>query len=263
MTRCLEKHHCPETRLEGITYSACTDYTESKALSSADIKRALAVKHDPSISMQEEREKWPDGNAYCIDITQRIDPDVDMREQARAGFGVIEKVKSAIKAPLRDISMNPIHQNTGFFVWDFREHDALLGEFKQFAKKLGGTEMEAHDYAAIEFPKPCDIPAGTYRGAVASIDVNPSWVRYHPEGKRNDVLNFKWDCNAGTFTSAISGKSTLKVERRPAASGKQTLVTMTVKPSQRSKEYPCVSETGFWFYNGKYDGDDNGLDCPK
>ena len=108
--------------------------------------------------------------------------------------------------------------------------------------------------------KTCDIADGTYRGAVASLTVAGSKLAFTPEGNAAP-LSFDWKCSAGTFLDP-DGRGTAVVEREPSASDPSvTLVRITVRPGKRDDRFPCVFETGFWFYDGKYDGGANGLKC--
>lgn len=110
--------------------------------------------------------------------------------------------------------------------------------------------------------KQCDIPSGTYGGAIASIKVTPRRITYMPVDEPSKKLSFDWECKAGKFP-AVDGKGIAEIERTKSFSEKhETLVIINVKPGERSKEFPCVFETGFWFLDGTYDGDDNGIDCP-
>jgi hypothetical protein len=173
MTKCIEHYNCPQTRLVGISYSACIDWYGEKVIPSTDVKRALSVPHDESVfKIAKERNEFQHDKIQCIDVEQRVDPDRDVRVQAREGFGILSRVREAISIPLYQISLVPSHENRGFFMWDFREHESLLDEWKKFAKETGGKEMEAHDYAEIEYGR------GQTDGATGDPFIKaPGWKR--------------------------------------------------------------------------------------
>lgn len=107
----------------------------------------------------------------------------------------------------------------------------------------------------------CSIPSGTYEGAINSIEVTPERIVFMEIGKPGSKVTFDWKSKCGTFN--VEGGE-MVVKNRPAHSNEKViLTTVFVRPGTKSKEFPCLNETGFWFYDGKYDGDDNGLDCPE
>jgi hypothetical protein len=110
--------------------------------------------------------------------------------------------------------------------------------------------------------KRCDINDGTYTGAIASIKVTGKDVTYKELDDNPRQFTFDWNCKKGSFNS-INDDARLVVEREPTVEGDETMTTLNVRPVSRNDDFRCVTDTTFWFFDGKYDGDDNGLDCPK
>jgi hypothetical protein len=113
---------------------------------------------------------------------------------------------------------------------------------------------------SCELPEPARVvPDGTYTGAVAMMRVSDGTITYVERDNETNNIVFDWNGKPGVFT-APSGK--MIVEYRPSASDENVMLTLiTFRPRTRPAGFPCVSETMFWFYDGVYDGDDNGIDC--
>lgn len=155
MTRCLKKYKCPQTRLEALSYTICLPLGRSNPKSSdgeipwskiGELQEKFSGEKD--IKVQDDRVI-----GECVNVYQNINQSLPLIPQLNKGFGFLEKVKTELKQPVESISMNPIHDNLGFFVWDFREHETLLKEWGKFGKKTGGIVSEAHDYAEIFWKK--------------------------------------------------------------------------------------------------------------
>jgi hypothetical protein len=146
----LKKYNCPQTRLEALSYSVCLPFSTKKEVRPSTIailqkklkeKENICIEDNPVIGK-------------CIDVYQEIDISSPLKPQLDAGFNFLERVKNELKQPPGSISMFPIHDNPGIFVWDFREHEELLAEWRKLAEKTGGKAMEAHDYAEIIYKLP-------------------------------------------------------------------------------------------------------------